>query len=285
MKVWLRARGDFDEWREAARSALVHGILPREIQWNARGEIADLFESLEGLMPTGRRVDEAVTVPTAFVEMAQMMICHSDPGRFDLVYRLLWRLQRERQLLQMPTDPEVVQARAMVKAIGRDSHKMKAFVRFKEMPSETTRRRFIAWFEPEHFIVARTAGFFKRRFADMDWVIATPKGSAAWDGEVLRLSEDGAIDPALSDTTDDLWRTYFAHTFNPARLKVKMMQSEMPKKYWKNLPEAALIPELIRDAERRVRAMAEREASNTAPKFHESLMKRKSDQISPPATD
>ncbi len=49
-----------------------------------------------------------------------------------------------------------------------------------------------------------------------------------------------------------------------------MMQKEMPKKYWKNLPEAALIPELIASAERRVIDMAAR-APTDAPAFHARL--------------
>ena len=48
---------------------------------------------------------------------------------------------------------------------------------------------------------------------------------------------------------------YYRNIFNPARLKVKAMQAEMPKKYWKNLPEAAAIPEMIATAEARARAM------------------------------
>ena len=47
------------------------------------------------------------------------------------------------------------------------------------------------------------------------------------------------------DEIEEFWKTYYASTFNPARLKTKTMQGEMPKRYWKNLPEAALIPELI----------------------------------------
>jgi DNA polymerase len=47
------------------------------------------------------------------------------------------------------------------------------------------------------------------------------------------------------DEVEDFWKTYYASTFNPARLKVKTMQGEMAKGYWKNLPEAALIPELV----------------------------------------
>ncbi|WP_255346437.1 TIGR03915 family putative DNA repair protein [Asticcacaulis sp. YBE204] len=213
-------------------------------------------------------------VPPAFLTLAEAVICHSDPARFDLAYRLLWRLQTEKHLLGDVSGPDIVRAHAMQKSVGRDSHKMKAFVRFKELPETGDRRRFIAWFEPEHFIVARVAPFFQRRFTDMDWIIATPKGSAVWDGDTLRTSDEAAEKPEIVDDTDDLWRTYFAHIFNPARLKVKMMQSEMPKKYWKNLPEAELIPDLIRDAEQRVRDMAEREASNSMPKFHAALQRR-----------
>jgi hypothetical protein len=38
--------------------------------------------------------------------------------------------------------------------------------------------------------------------------------------------------------------------FQPARVKVHAMQVEMPKKYWRNLPEATLIPELLHEAPR-----------------------------------
>ena len=62
----------------------------------------------------------------------------------------------------------------------------------------------------------------------------------------------------FNEWTEELWRTYFSNIFNPARLKVKAMQSEMPKKYWKNLPEASLIPDLIAGAEKRVQTMRER---------------------------
>ena len=104
----------------------------------------------------------------------------------------------------------------------------------------------------------------------MDWVIATPKGTAAWDGEALTVSTEPVENPMLTDDADNLWRTYFSNIFNPARLKVKMMQTEMPKKYWKNLPEASLIPGMIAGAEAAVIAMAERAASE-APLFHQRL--------------
>ena len=63
-----------------------------------------------------------------------------------------------------------------------------------------------------------------------------------------------------------MWQTYFANIFNPARIKTNAMRSEMPVKYWKNLPETGLIAQMLEDAPRRVQAMRDAGAS-TAPDF------------------
>lgn len=282
-RLGLRGRGDYGEWRDAAREALRQGLSPREVEWGATVIETGLFDTIlepEAKVRTSESERRTLTVPSAFIELSRAVLCHSDLRRFDLCYRLLWRLQADKPLLSVVTDPDVALAHAFAKSVARDTHKMKAFVRFREIPARGSRRAFVAWFEPEHFIVARTAGFFQRRFNDMDWLIATPKGSAAWDGEALNVSDAPAEKPDIRDETDDLWRTYFANIFNPARLKVQAMQSEMPKKYWKNLPEAELIPDLIRSAEQRVREMKERGASDTAPRFHDRLQQR-ADQSAP----
>lgn len=270
--IVLSGRGDPEEWRSAARTLLLAGVEPKALDWQVRTEEGfGLFApepSAPADLPAAPANVTPPTVPRAFPALAESVLCHTDPGRFALLYRLLWRLRENRDLLAVRADRDVAQALAMEKSVRRDAHKMKAFVRFKEIPGEGGRRRFMAWFEPDHFIVARTAPFFQRRFTDMDWLILTPKGSAAWDGTDLKTSDAPAEKPALIDETDELWRTYFTHIFNPARLKVKAMQAEMPKKYWKNLPEAALIPGLIASAENRMRAML-REAASQPPVRHE----------------
>ncbi|WEA24315.1 UdgX family uracil-DNA binding protein [Rhizobium binxianense] len=270
-RVVLAGRGDLAEWRDAARAFAVAGILPEEIDWREKDAEADLSFQRDAMPPPPAATRKPMTVPPAFIELAETVLCHSDPARFSLLYRLLWRLQLDRQVLEVASDEDVARARLMEKNVRRDVHKMTAFVRFKEVgPVSADRRKFLAWFEPDHHIVGRTAPFFQRRFTDMDWLIATPKGSAAWDGERLTINDAPCEKPNLTDATDELWRTYYASTFNPARLKVKAMQAEMPKKYWKNLPEADLIPGLIASAESKVRAMAAREATQSLP-FHDRL--------------
>ncbi|WP_163883140.1 UdgX family uracil-DNA binding protein [Rhizobium laguerreae] len=270
-RVVLSGRGELAEWRNAARAFATAGILPEEIEWREKRTEPGFAFQHDAMPPPSAAARKPMTVAPAFIELAETVLCHSDPARFSLLYRLLWQLQLDRQLLDVASDEDVARARLMAKNVRRDAHKMTAFVRFKEVGAVSEgRRKFLTWFEPDHHIVRRTAPFFQRRFTDMDWLIATPRGSAAWDGERLTMSDEPCEKPNLTDATDDLWRTYYASIFNPARLKLKAMQAEMPKKYWKNLPEADLIPGLIASAESKVRAMAAREATQSLP-FHDRL--------------
>lgn len=273
-RVVLAGGGDFDEWREAARGLLASGVAPVQVEWRDRQEEQGFdFDGACGAESAAGAAAEVLqpTVPKGFIELAQAVICHSDPARYAVLYRLLWRLQADRRLLELASDAEVARAQLMAKSVRRDAHKMTAFVRFKEVPGASSpgeRRRFAAWFEPDHHIVARVAPFFRRRFCDMDWLIATPKGAACWDGSLLQVDAVPRRKPDLADEADELWRTYYASIFNPARLKVKAMQAEMPKKYWRNLPEAALIPGMIANAEARMQEMARKAATEPQPYHH-----------------
>lgn len=258
----FRARIDppwsLDAWRTAARAGLRARIPPDAIDWEDAAQSA--------LLPAPDLADApplraAPAVPPALFELADAALCHRDPQRCAVLYRIAWRIaEGERHLLARVVDPDVRRAFEWVKAVGRDTHKMKAFVRFREVPGEPN--AFIAWFEPAHRIVDRVAPFFARRFAGMRWAILTPDRSVAWDGEALVFGPGAQrADAPSEDAREDLWRTYYANIFNPARLNPRMMRQEMPQSYWKHLPEAHLLPELIRTAGERVRAMQEREAN------------------------
>ncbi|MBV7408570.1 UdgX family uracil-DNA binding protein [Maritimibacter sp. DP1N21-5] len=245
--------GTFEAWRDAARALLLARVTPEEVSWSM-GEVApDLF-ARDSPLPDA---EGTVTVPREFLQLARQAVWHRDPERFARLYTLLWRVQCEKRLIGDRGDPLVAKLNAMAKEVGRDKHKMTAFVRFRETGDPAApRRQFAAWFEPTHFIVEPTAPFFAKRFGDMDWSIFTPDLSVHFDG-TLNFAECAAKPPFPEDATEDLWRTYFRNIFNPSRLMPKAMQSEMPKKYWKNMPEAGLIPELITTAPARARAMAE----------------------------
>ena len=116
--------------------------------------------------------------------------------------------------------------------------------------------QFVAWFEPEHRIVRLATPFFEKRFAGMDWSILTPYECAHRDGTRLHFTAGVSRSSAPDeDALDDLWRTYYRNIFNPARVKISAMQSEMPKKYWRNMPETQAIPGMLRAARGRTAAM------------------------------
>ena len=258
--VHLPRPDDFAFWRERARQLIQCDVPPDRVSWVEPGGTGDLF-AFEG--PS--RGEKRLPVPGAdagevraskrFMRLARNASVHSDPERFSLLYRVLWRLQSKPGMMQDSADTDVRRIEELDKEVRRDAHKMHAFVRFREVESEEG-EHYVAWFEPDHHIVRREAGFFMRRFANMNWSILTPRGSIHWDGEVMREGPPARREDApAGDPVETLWKSYYASIFNPARLKVGAMLSEMPKKYWKNMPEAELIPELIAGAQAREAGM------------------------------
>lgn len=246
-------------WRDAARRLLAARIKPTDVIWDCGTQAPQLFESITPL-PDLRR---PVKVSKDFVTLANTVVWHKDPQRFARLYALLWRLRDTHGLMQDRADPDLAKLRQMEKGVRRCQHKMKAFVRFRDLRATGPRRSFGAWFEPTHYTVEPTAAFFARRFADMDWLIVTPDVTAEFKNSTLKFHEGREKPDLPEDGAEALWGTYFCNIFNPARVKISAMTSEMPKKYWKNMPETQFIPGLIAEAESKVRAM--QEAAPTLP--------------------
>ena len=260
--VLLDHDADFDGWRAAARALVAAEVPSDDIIWQVAGAQADLLAGAPTPLPDATA---SFSVPKRFVELAEAVICHRDPARFALLYQALRRLRGSPKLLEDSADPLVHRLETMAKSVGRDIHKMRAFVRFREI-EEGGETRYVAWFEPEHHIVRRNAGFFTRRFASMRWSILTPELCVHWDGEQLDFTPGATrTDAPDGDPLEETWRTYYASIFNPARLKVKAMTKEMPKKYWRNMPETSLVSSLIAAAGTRTEAMVAKGASETVP--------------------
>ena len=257
MMVELVVRPAFGAWRQAARRLLLDGVEPRGVAWREADDAqATLGFSADAPVAGEARPMDAFRVPRRFVELAEAAACHADPERWALLYRLLWRQTHgEPRLMEVASDPDVHRLLRLEKAVRRDTHKMKAFVRFRTVEHEGA-TVYVAWFEPEHHIVERAAPFFAERFASMRWSILTPRQCAHWDGESVAFTPGvSRAEAPTEDALESLWRTYYASTFNPARLRTRAMRAEMPKRYWKNLPEADLISPLVHDAPARTRRM------------------------------
>lgn len=258
MSVTAQIEPTFDAWRAKARELLRQGVAPENVDWVDATQTGSLLAEQPTEYHTGQSID--VKVSADFLRLAANVCAHTDERRFAILYRLLHRLTLggEKHLLGMPSDRDMHQCNAWAKAVSRDIHKMHAFVRFRlvGVNEQNGREQFVAWFEPEYLITRLAAPFFEKRFASMDWSILTPDECVSWDGEKLTFMPGmSRHDAPAADAHDDLWRTYYRSIFNPARLKVQAMQSEMPMKYWKNLPEAEIIHDLIASSETRVQSM------------------------------
>ncbi len=259
-RITLASPDDFEGFRAAARRLIAAGAPPETVVWQVAGADDDLLGTDAAVLTNGPEL----RVAKAFPDLARRVICNRDPERFALLHRALVALQSRPKLLEDSADPLVRRLDMLAKAVGRDVHKMRAFVRFREVPDEAG-ERFAAWFEPEHHIVRLNSGFFIRRFTTMRFSILTPELCLHWDGETLSYTPGASrADAPDGDPIEATWKTYYANIFNPARLKIDAMTSEMPKKYWKNLPEAELIPDLIAGAARRTRTMIDASQADAA---------------------
>lgn len=249
---------DFAFWRERARQLVQCEVPPDRVAWVDAGGNGSLFSHGSRRLPLPDDPKRIIRASKRFLSIARNVAHHSDKERFFLLYAMLWRLQSNPRLMEDKADNQVRRLEDMDKSVRRDAHKMHAFVRFRMVEDDAGSEHYVAWFEPDHHIVRREAGFFVRRFANMHWSILTPRGCIHWDGETLRESGPAQkSDAPQGDPAEDLWRKYYASIFNPARLKIGAMLKEMPRKYWKNMPEAALIPELVAGAQKRESEMVD----------------------------
>jgi DNA polymerase len=243
--IALERPDDPEAFYEHAAALLAEGIAPEHVSWSL-GESADLFTSATPAPPAKKEWRGEKLFAAAML--------HRTPNRFALVYRALWRAAREKSWLDNPADADLCALQKLEGEVRRDIHKMRALVRFREI-RDASGERFIAWYEPSHFTLRANADFFVHRFANMRWSIMTPDLSAHYDSEVRFAPGGSRRDVPADDARDEDWRTYYAAIFNPARLNLAAMRSHLPKKFWRNLPEAQAIPALARATQTRAEAM------------------------------
>lgn len=238
---------DLKSWRHAARALLQRKISPCHVSWAGHGQQVLAFDDKPYQnLPI---VNPKPLISREFLRLLVRANCFQSEDKWALFYSLAFRIVYEdKALLKNALDAQVKTLTHWHQTICRDIHKMEAFVRFQRLEHEKVGTVFVAWFEPEHAIFATAAPFFINRFNNMQWSILSPEMCMHWNREALYFTSGVTRPQGLTDEVESLWCEYYRSIFNPARLKVNAMQSEMPKKYWRNLPEAAIIHDLIASA-------------------------------------
>lgn len=145
------------------------------------------------------------------------------------------------------TNPYVLKIAQFAKNVGREAHRMEAFVRFKL----TKDGLYFANITPDFDVLPLIAGHFKSRYADQRWMIydLTRKYGIYYDlQEVetveLNLAEDFhspdkhqlIFDPSELEF-QRLWKDYFDHTNITERKNTRLHVQHVPRRYWKYLSE------------------------------------------------
>jgi probable DNA metabolism protein len=265
----------FESFRERARGLLAAGVAPRDVTWDDGTGQASLFgggaASADTSVPSATATAATpARVPAAFVAKGELAALHSDADRWDVLYRVVHRLAHgEPELLEIATDPDVARLARLVTDVKHDEHRMHAFLRFRRVSNASdasdasnAAESFVAWYEPDHDIVALAAPHFARRYPNMRWVILTPRRTAVWDGASLQLADGAQRDSApRPDELEDLFRSYYGAIFNPARTNLALFAKHVPSRFQRAMPEIAITHELAIAAPARTLAMQNKKVS------------------------
>ena len=253
----VRFDGSFEGWRDAARALLAEGVAPHRLEWLTGDERGGLFgqDEIAGASPLPARI----RIPRQLLAELQSAACFRQRDRWSLLYRILWRVAQGDHSARLAGDIDGSELHARIKAVRREAHHLHAFLRFSPSGVDSA-PDYVAWFEPAHDILLSAAPHFAERMGLHTWLIATPEDAVLWDGATLHHARPyplawRQLAQSANDPGAELWKTYYESTFNPARLNREVLQNNLPVRFWKNLPEGPLIPQLMS----RARAGAQRD--------------------------
>jgi len=240
---------DFAMFRAAARQLVAADVPASQIAWRDPADRqAALFDAPESDIEPGPLPSAADTprVPRRYLELAEIAALYRSSDRFALLYRVLYRLTHgEPHLLDDEAAEDVRALQLRVQSVRKDEHRMHAFVRFRKLELDGA-EHFAAWYAPEHHTLRLAAPFFERRFANMRWSILTPDESAHWNSQTLSFGPGAArAEAPREDELEDLFRTYYGATYNPARANLSLFRKHIPPAFARNMPELTSMPSLV----------------------------------------
>ncbi|MFV3406413.1 TIGR03915 family putative DNA repair protein [Pseudomonas sp. NY15463] len=243
----------FATWRAQARTLLGHGIDPAEVTWG-QGPMDDLL-AVPTPLPEGPGPFHA-RIPAALLAQLEQAGRYRGEQRWNVLYEVLWRVAHGDRTAMLAGDRLGSELQRRLKQVSREAHHLHAFVRFVPLAPELAQSLqldLIAYHEPAHDILQSASQHFADRLGRQRWLIATPHDGIRYDGRAIDYRRQCPADwlawaRNAEDPGAELWLTYYRHTFNPARLNPDALRQHLPGRFWRNLPEGPLIPQLVGQA-------------------------------------
>ena len=162
-----------------------------------------------------------------------------------------------RQIIQDLGNLDVLELVQTVKSVGREKHRMEAFVRFEH----TTDDIYFARVEPDFNVLPLIGEHFRQRYQDQHWAIydltrgygiyydkstSTPTRPAALQ-TITDLDDAVLRNPASIHSPDEqryqqFWQGYFTNVNIKERKNPKLHKQYLPQRYWKYLSEKQVLP-------------------------------------------
>ena len=152
----------------------------------------------------------------------------------------------EKNILKDFSNDAVLQIAQLTKSVGREKHRMEAFIRFELLKDDI----YFAKIDPDFDVLTLILTHFKNRYQDQKWMIydLRRKYGVFYDLKTIEIVTmdldikllDAESSQFYSDVEIEyqkLWWEYFDHTNIKERKNTKLHLQHVPKRYWKYLTE------------------------------------------------
>ena len=222
-------------------------------------------------------IDQAISVPTDDIHAQRVLKRLNSLIGHSGMRQILWGFLSEKDdigtvlfrvvkyAIDYPNRPimedlghlDVLELAQTVKSVGREKHRMEAFVRFEHTSDDI----YFARVEPDFNVLPLIGEHFRQRYQDQHWAIydlcrgygiyydmrhststqpAPLQTITALDDAVLR-------NPASIHSVDEqryqyFWQGYFANVNIKERKNLRLHKQYLPQRYWKYLSEKQVLP-------------------------------------------
>lgn len=147
-------------------------------------------------------------------------------------------------ILENFADADMMKISKICKSVGRESHRMTAFVRFEKMQDNI----FFAKIDPDFDVLPLIRKHFHDRYQDQKWMIYDLRRNYAivydlescdffYPDDKLDLNQYHQKFHDEEKSYQTLWQRYFTKTNIVERKNLKLHIQHVPKRYWKYLTE------------------------------------------------
>ena len=187
MRVELASPIDVGDFRSQANALLAQQVPPADIDWHSEVSLARGFKFRGEPTADARPPPSALhsIVPRSFVRLTELVVLHRDESRFELMYRLLWRLVHEPELAGARGDADMAQAQSMAQAVRRDVLRIRKSLRLVPVEPRAGVALSRAWCEPQHRVTETVGEWLARAVPKPPWILASPDRCVLWTGRHL----------------------------------------------------------------------------------------------------